>query len=314
MQQPAYKPIKSLRFWRAAALDSGVASVAEVLRNGLDDVRLLEVEFMDCGVGPTACAALGNALMLGGNTSLRSLRLDLNAGVGDDGAEELAKGLRTNRTLASLSLTYCRLGLRGAHALGAAIASPLCALASVDVSGNQLGSEGLSHLARAARHSKTLTKLVLCDNGIGGGPVISRLATRDAAAAASGKVAVETVVSALRTPAASLDDPMTGTGYGDIGVSSKEMTSAACASLTLLGEALVDPACGLAQVDVSLNALSVEEAEVLVPFLKPDNKKVTMFKVDTSLPPPLFAALSRAAISSGKASKKGKLAKKKSKK
>jgi hypothetical protein len=37
--------------------------------------------------------------MLGANKSLLTLRLDSNLGIGDEGVAELAKGLRTNKTL-----------------------------------------------------------------------------------------------------------------------------------------------------------------------------------------------------------------------
>lgn len=47
----------------------------------------------------TGCLALGEALMLGANTSLMTLRLDHNVTIGTEGLAQLVKGLRTNHKL-----------------------------------------------------------------------------------------------------------------------------------------------------------------------------------------------------------------------
>lgn len=225
MKPTGYKHLKSLRLWKAGCGDAGAAAVvsdravgkersahrqesfavtfawpsssfslqAEVLRNGKEEVPIVQVEFMDCGLGPEGCASLGNALMLGANSSLETLRLDLNPGIGDEGVSQLCRGLRTNRTLKRLTLGYCNISPEGAAALAAVLASPLCALERIDLMGNALGSEGLFIMARAATTSKTLVELNLRDNGIGSGTLIAHVASRDAAqaaaAAASGKAA-----------------------------------------------------------------------------------------------------------------------------
>jgi hypothetical protein len=83
---PAYKHVRSLRLWRTGCGDVGAAAVADLLTNGREDVALEAVDIADCGVGVDGCAALGAAVMLGANSgSLKTLRLDLNAGIGDAG-------------------------------------------------------------------------------------------------------------------------------------------------------------------------------------------------------------------------------------
>jgi hypothetical protein len=63
---------------------------------------------------PTApgCRALGDALMLGANKSLVTLRLDNNLTLGDDGVVELSRGLRTNKTLKVRSCVAVGCGCR----------------------------------------------------------------------------------------------------------------------------------------------------------------------------------------------------------
>lgn len=79
---------------------SALLSQAQLLLAGpAFDVKLTHLEVMDDAVGPAGCRAIGDALMLGGNATLMTLRLDLNKGILDAGAIELCKGLRTNRTL-----------------------------------------------------------------------------------------------------------------------------------------------------------------------------------------------------------------------
>lgn len=168
MEPAPYKPLKSLRLWKCDLQDAGTGHVAELVRTGpVVDVGLAELELIDDGIGPVGCYALGDALMLGANTTLTSLRLDFNPTIGDEGVRELARGLRTNRTLQQLTLSYCGITAAGAPALAEIIESPISGLVSLDLRGNALGSEGLTIIATAARRSKKLEELVLADNGIG---------------------------------------------------------------------------------------------------------------------------------------------------
>jgi hypothetical protein len=109
MKQPAYLPLKGLRFWRASAGDVGVHAIVRVclwlfslspltvqllcsasnpspsppLRaphrprcwvNGHEGIAVTLLELIDCEVGPLGCGALGRALTLGGDVSLTTLK------------------------------------------------------------------------------------------------------------------------------------------------------------------------------------------------------------------------------------------------
>ena len=64
-----------------------VTAVCALLVAATEDVALESLDLVQCGGGitPLCCGRLGASLMLGGNSSLRSLRLDLNRSVGDEG-------------------------------------------------------------------------------------------------------------------------------------------------------------------------------------------------------------------------------------
>ena len=99
MKLGPYKPLKSLRLWRVDARDAGASAASDVLRLGGEAVQVTCLEMMDCRVGPLGCLALGESLMAGANRSLLTLKLDNNSTMGDEGAVNLAKGLRTNASI-----------------------------------------------------------------------------------------------------------------------------------------------------------------------------------------------------------------------
>jgi hypothetical protein len=237
------------------------------------DVKLSMLEVMDDSVGPAGCKALGDALMLGGNSTLTTLRLDLNRGIGDEGALHLCRGLRTNKTLTvsaavrvivggslmgmqTLTMTYCNLTSASSVYLSEVLAAPTCSLVDLDLRGNALGSEGLLELARAVSTNTKLEGLVLADNSIG------------TSASEVNQAAIEALGGALAAPAT---------------------TSA------------------LARVDLEMNSWTLEDAERFVPFLE-SNPKVVLFKIDTSLPSELFDKLFK--DETGKKKGKGKKKKK----
>lgn len=176
-----YPFIKSLRFWEAETGDAGVAAVAAVLKTGGPLVALTNVEFMNCEVTPDGCWALADALMMGANTSLLSLQLDINPSLGDAGALQLCEGLRSNSSLTKLQLSYCEVGADGAAALAEVLSMPTCALKSLDVSGNRLGSEGMLSLVSGLASNTKLEELNLADNNIGA--TLDSSASEDAMAA-----------------------------------------------------------------------------------------------------------------------------------
>ncbi len=137
------------------------------------------LELTDNGVGPLGCASLGDALMMGANATLTTLRLDLNPGIGDEGMIRLSRGLRTNATLTQLSLSYCGIGPDGVAALGEVVRFASSSLVQLDLRGNRMGSEGLRVLAEALHSAPKLETLGVADNGIGGGDPATNAAAMD---------------------------------------------------------------------------------------------------------------------------------------
>jgi hypothetical protein len=307
-KQPGYKHVKALRLWKANARDSGAAAVADVLRNGAKDkVEVEMVELMDSGITPLGAGALGGALVLGANASLRTLRLDLNLGLGDEGVAALCRGLRSNRNLRVLTLSHCSLTERAAQSIATDfLASPLCILEALDLTGNQLAAEGVFTLATAASRSKTLKELLFCDNQLGGGFLVAKSGMAAAATAGAGVGAAAAGGGAATGAAAGgagsgsggeADDSESSgqAGRAAAGVADAIETTAASTrrALLALGEALQLPAdvCALARVSLEMNALTAADATVLVPFCGAENTKLEMMKVDATLPPAIFVAL-----------------------
>jgi len=106
-------------------------------------------------------------LQLGGNATLGTLRLDLNPGIGDVGAAELCRGIRSNGVLATLTLSFCGLGPASAVALVEAASGAGSVLATLDLRGNRLGSTGLRILCEGALRAPKLKSINVSDNGIG---------------------------------------------------------------------------------------------------------------------------------------------------
>jgi hypothetical protein len=269
---------------------------------------------MDSGITPLGAGALGGALVLGANASLRTLRLDLNLGLGDEGVAALCRGLRSNRNLRVLTLSHCSLTERAAQSIATDfLASPLCILEALDLTGNQLAAEGVFTLATAASRSKTLKELLFCDNQLGGGFLVAKSGMAAAAAAGAGVGAGAAAAGAATAVAAAgggvgggggggggggeADDSESSgqAGRAAAGVADAIETTAASTrrALLALGEALQLPAdvCALARVSLEMNALTAEDATVLVPFCGAENTKLEMMKVDATLPPAIFVAL-----------------------
>ena len=330
-----YKFLKRLMLQDAAAGDSGAAAVAEVLRNGcLVDCTLEAVTLLKCGVEVEGAAALGSSLMLGACTSLSSLCLDLNAGLGDAGLRALCKGLATNRTLTRLSLAGCGFGCEGAEEVAAFINSPTCILEGLDLSGNDIGLEGLRSLAVAASYSKTLLELLLCNCGLSSKSALEgamlALARRERERAAGGGSSgggsgsggsgggrsgsgggSSAGLGAARgasgeggSSAAAGGGAGAGAAAAEVaGVDAHGVQTLGAEAFSALGRAVASAECALGRVDLDGNPLTASDAAVLVPFLKEAPAKVTLFRVPVTLSPEHFAGLFKNVVAKGK--KKG---------
>ena len=343
---PGYKHLKALRLWKADARDSGCAAIAEILRNGSKDGILLElVELMLSNITIDGARAMGDALTLGANASLTSLRLDMNPGIGDEGAALLMRGLRTNRNLKIVTLSYCNLGPLAAQSIASVITSPLSVIEAIDLTGNSLTSVGLAYLANAARNSTKLKELILCDNQIGG----NLLLPNHVATLATNIVSSSNFLLTIRKPTNNDNSSSPGSpgenndDAMDSGLSSPKetttnnTTSATSSSnsnnnntttseagkvldqalqlsadvtkyaLTVLGETLAAPIteATLCRVNLEMNPLTTNDATILQPYFTPENKKIELFKIDTTLPPAIFVSLIRIpAPAKGKKKKK----------
>eukprot|EP00753_Platysulcus_tardus_P000846 PLAT10746.8.p1 GENE.PLAT10746.8~~PLAT10746.8.p1 ORF type:complete len:392 (-),score=176.22 PLAT10746.8:24-1169(-) len=196
-----YGHLRALRCWRCGLTDDGVASLVQLLHvdggrggggggsggggggsgggggaagAGGDEApigkrpELALLELMDNRLTDVSCALLGEALAFGGCTTLHTLQLDLNEGIGAVGVVALCAGLRSNSTLRKLSLTYCAVeGAEGGTAIGEMLAAPGCAVKELLLQGNRLGGAGLMPIATALKRNGTLTALNLADNQVG---------------------------------------------------------------------------------------------------------------------------------------------------
>ena len=240
-----YKYLKQLTLVEGAIGDSGAAAVAEVLRNGcLAECNLEQLSLLQCGVGVQGAAALGSSLMLGACTSLAHLCLDQNAGLGDAGARALCKGLATNRTLTRLSLASCALGSEGAEEVAGFINSPTCILQALDLSGNDIGLQGLRSLAVAASYSKTLLELLLCNCGLSSksAAVSAMLALakqlREEALAGRGSSSSSSSSNSSSSSGGGSGGGVTGIGLGGGGGGASGSAAAAAAAAAALASAL----------------------------------------------------------------------------
>lgn len=348
---PGYKFLKAIRLWKADARDSGCAAIAEILRNGSKDGILLElVELMMSNITIDGARAMGDALTLGANSSLTTLRLDMNPDIGDEGTALLVRGLRTNRNLKVLTLSYCNLGPHAAQSISQVIASPLSVLEAIDLTGNSLTSVGLAALVNTARTSTKLKELILCDNQIGGNILLPL--SKDTTQNILNHPNYFSTIQRNNNGSSNSDTGDNTTGdnangsmdeTGDSGLSSPKETSSSSSTntnndstssnpaiiptdgtatldqilqvstnitkyaLTILGETFAAPVteATLCRVNLEMNPLTSNDASILLPYFTPENKKVELFKIDTTLPSSIFVSLIRVpAPAKGKKKKK----------
>ena len=311
-KSPGYKHVKALRLYKSDARDSGCAAIAEVLKNGAHDKIELElVELMDSGVTSAGCVSLGESLMLGANASLRTLRLDLNAGIGDEGVGHLCRGLRSNRNLKVLTLAHCGLTPASADIIAKEwLSSFLCTAEAIDLSGNKLGAEGLARLSAAALKSKTLKELILVDNAIGGSFLETRseITRSNGVGGGGGGGGGGGLIANKESGSDDIEGSIQASEMAEKVAASMLTTAKATAiALTALGEALLSTECALSRVSLEMNALTPADASVLLPYCSPENnKKIEMLKVDATLPPEIFSQLWRNPPPAKAGKKKGK--------
>ncbi|XP_071949865.1 uncharacterized protein [Antedon mediterranea] len=135
-----YKWIKELHIWDIPLIYQDVANLALTLEKGSYPIHRLE--FFNCDIQPYALQRLlrnANSFI----TQLTVLSLDNNE-FGDEGVRGLCKGLKNNKSLLSLSLCYCDLGVESGSMLGEVVSST--AIRDIFLNGNNLQTEGAIEL------------------------------------------------------------------------------------------------------------------------------------------------------------------------
>ena len=113
-------------------------------------------------IGAVGAAALAKALKT--NSAITSLSLFYNA-IGTAGAEALADALKTNNAITGLNLASNSIGAAGARALAEALKTNK-ALTNLNLMHNAIADEGARALAGALRSNSVLTDLYLGSNSM----------------------------------------------------------------------------------------------------------------------------------------------------
>jgi Ran GTPase-activating protein (RanGAP) involved in mRNA processing and transport len=94
------------------------------------------------------------------------LKLDHN-NIGGEGVNNLSHGLAINKTITSLSLTYCNIDHSGARAIFEILIYSQSQLEELNLSGNHLRNAGIITVFRGISINKNLKKIFLADNQFG---------------------------------------------------------------------------------------------------------------------------------------------------
>ena len=97
------------------------------------------------------------------NTAISVLKLDHND-IGSQGMKMLAEGLSINKTLVTISLTYCNIDQNGARALFDILIYTQSKVEELILTGNHLRNEGIIVLLRGLSIAKSMKKIYLADN------------------------------------------------------------------------------------------------------------------------------------------------------
>jgi len=134
-------------------------AVAAIQANSVSAIDIHDNDIGDEGAGHLA-DALG-----GGNVTLKRLNL-CNTGVGDRGAELLARALQVNTTITSLALGGNDIGNVGSSAIAVALKNST-SMASLDLQYNYMGIAGAEAFAVALETNRSLTCLGLSNQSVG---------------------------------------------------------------------------------------------------------------------------------------------------
>lgn len=305
----------------------GLPACSAITRTLTDDekypIEQLVVDDETGPIGPGGTRALMTAVMgsgpgmKGGPYKLLKYIRIWRSNVGDDGAAAIAEVLRLGGAdvkIAFLELLDDNIGPKGAAALGGALSVGLnLSLLTLNLDYNgTLGTDGVRGLCRGLRTNCTLKQLHLCYvqmTSEAGGAISdllqntsSNLTVLTLTGNRLGGAGLAAICHGLL-----LNKKLEKLGLADNMIEQSEEDLYA---LELFKACLLCPTVELTAVDLMWNRIGEAGGLVLAPALTSDNKRISEFLVDLSLPMPLFEQLCRR--DSGKKKKgKGKKGKKK---
>ena len=121
------------------------------------------MELLDNRITSLGCEFISKAIHPRANTAISVLKLDHNE-IGSEGMKRLSDGLAINKTIATLSLTYCNIDYDGARALFDILIYTQSKMEELNLSGNHLRNEGAIVVLRGLSIAKALKKIYLADN------------------------------------------------------------------------------------------------------------------------------------------------------
>ena len=98
-----------------------------------------------------------------GRNALINVKIDHNP-IGSEGMKHLSEGLKMNKDIQNLSLTYCNIDESGARHIFELLLFQGSTLEEIDLGGNHLRNDGTIMVLRGAAVAKSLKKLGLQDN------------------------------------------------------------------------------------------------------------------------------------------------------
>ena len=109
----SYQHTRSIRLWKTFCEDEGVRAVCQYIQQA-KGVTVLEL--LDNKITSLGCEFVGQLIHPKTNSNIQILKLDHNE-IGGEGVTAIAMGVSINKTLLSLSLTYCNIDHTGARAI-----------------------------------------------------------------------------------------------------------------------------------------------------------------------------------------------------
>lgn len=131
---------------------------------GVKNNHLETLDLLENGITSLGCQFLGKAVA-NPFSCIKHLKLDNNL-IGNEGLEEISKGLRVNSCITKLSLKQCGIDARGARHIQDILANISTQIRSLKLQGNPLNNDGLYQVLRAVNINEMLEKINVADIGL----------------------------------------------------------------------------------------------------------------------------------------------------